>query len=119
MLRRSSRLLSNNGVMPRKERLVSVRPELRVTMGAPDHFFVNLYEDGKLVRSVGEVSLDNLGEDDLDEIGRVKPEAVWKMVNELADNLALTMNERPVVPDKFAILGSNYQEVGAQPPGWL
>jgi len=121
MVRRSRlRSLPRNPVAERSRLPIALtaNPEkysLGVTLVSPDQAFIDLYKKGQHVETIAEVTPLDLSHEDMDWMGRIKPQAVWSLLQAYAKYIFQSKGVFPDLPDKSDIFQGQYLEESVHP----
>ena len=82
---------------------------LEVTLVAPDQAVIDLWKNDKWVETVGEIDPADLDDGtDVDYLGRIKPDVIWKTLENMQEMLSETRDIDVRLPKKTVIFGAKY-----------
>jgi hypothetical protein len=88
---------------------------LGVTLVSPDQAFIDLYKNGRHVETVAEVTPLDLSHEDMDWMGRIKPQAIWSLLQSYAKYVFQSKGVIPQLPDKADVFQGQYLEESIHP----
>lgn len=88
---------------------------LGVTLVSPDQAFIDLYKNGQHVETIAEVTPLDLSHEDMDWMGRIKPQAIWSLLQSYAKYIFQSKGVIPDLPDKADVFQGQYLEESIHP----
>lgn len=81
---------------------------LSVTLVSPDQAEIDLWKDGKLVKTIMDIDPSDVDDSALDAQGRLKPSTIWNALQDAVQYVNDTYGASPTLPAKHEIFDGNY-----------
>jgi hypothetical protein len=81
---------------------------LVAVLNSPDQVLMELWKGGRFDKAVGVVDAADLSDAQVDNMGRVKPEAVWSALEGMKSAVESDKGVTVRLPEKSEIMGGSY-----------
>jgi hypothetical protein len=109
-MNRGSRLSGIGSAVRPARRLRKSAYSLSVTLVSPDQAEIDLWKNGKWVRTVMDIEPSDLNESKLDAQGRLKPSTILEGIQSAVQYVEDTYGSTPRTPNKSEIYDADYEE---------